>query len=156
MCCLAGLWSFLVTQILTQALSLSGCFESAFCSALLWQDVSGPDAAGRQSWEVHVPLHRPLHVGGCGAEEQDYGSKYMCIWFSCLFWNTLPLVFWVWPSTVVIDRHLSAWALSWYLTILRLSVTDNLSVFWSGYLNDSLIYIHYHSTYRLGSLRSAY
>ncbi|MEQ2202158.1 hypothetical protein XENOCAPTIV_025670 [Xenoophorus captivus] len=25
--------------------------------------------------EVHVPLHRPLHVGGRGAEEQNHGGE---------------------------------------------------------------------------------
>lgn len=70
---LADLLSVLVVQILTEHSACQAVLSQR--SALLLQDVSGPDAAGRQSWEVHVPLHRPLHVGGCGAEEQDYGSE---------------------------------------------------------------------------------
>lgn len=43
------------------------------------QDVFGADASGGQRGEVHVPLHRALHVGGCGAEEQNHGGT-LCFW----------------------------------------------------------------------------
>lgn len=43
----------------------------------------GADATGGQRREVHVSLHRPLHVGGRGAEEQDHGGK--CVKFNVKF-----------------------------------------------------------------------
>lgn len=52
---------------------------------LLRQDVFGSDASGGQSGEVHVPVHRPLHVGGRRAEEQNLGGEcvYVRIAVSC-------------------------------------------------------------------------
>lgn len=42
---------------------------------VLLQDVPGAAEAGGPHGEVHVPLHRSLHVGGCGAAWEGDGGK---------------------------------------------------------------------------------
>ncbi len=44
----------------------------------------GTDASGGQSRKVHVPLHCPLHVGGCRAEEQNLGGKFSVFLCVCV------------------------------------------------------------------------
>lgn len=74
-----NLKSFLIYYISPPSLSV--IFPLVLFRSLLCQDVFGADASGGQSRKVHVPLHCPLHVGGCRAEEQNLGGKFM--WCVC-------------------------------------------------------------------------
>ncbi len=69
------------SYLLTLNLVLCHCSIPVWLCSLLCQDVFGSDAPGGQRRKVHVPLHRPLHVGGCRAEEQNHGGK--CILCVC-------------------------------------------------------------------------
>lgn len=72
-------------QILCQVCAIGGLLIHATNRMyhMLWtflQDVSGADASGGPSGQVHVSLCRSLHVGGRRAAQQDHGGELVSEW----------------------------------------------------------------------------